>query len=81
MAVRFRLPALMREAAAEFAATFILLVSKTGLLIYGESTTQQLYSLVHLKFYKMYFIKQEGKDNAVMRAFACHPCGLGWIPA
>ena len=78
MAVRFRLPALMREAAAEFAATFILLVSKTGLLIYGEeSTTQQLYSLVHLKFYKMYFIKQEGKDNAVMRAFACHQCSLG----
>ena len=55
MAVRFRLPPLMREAAAEFAATFILLVSKTGLLIYGEeSTTQQLYSLVHLKFYRMY---------------------------
>ena len=48
MAVRFRLPPLMREAAAEFAATFILLVSKIGLLIYGEeSTTQQLYSLVH----------------------------------
>ena len=39
MAVRFRLPALMREAAAEFAATFILLVSKIGLLninIYGR---------------------------------------------
>ena len=35
MAVRFHLPALMREAAAEFAATFILLVSKTGLLSYG----------------------------------------------
>ena len=30
MAVRFRLPALMREAAAEFASTFILLVSSLG---------------------------------------------------
>lgn len=28
MAVRFRLPQLMREAAAEFASTFILLVSE-----------------------------------------------------
>ena len=30
MAVRFRWPPLMREAAAEFASTFILLVSGLG---------------------------------------------------
>ena len=55
MAVRFHLPALMREAAAEFAATFILLVSKTGLLSYGEvATTQQLHSLEHLHFHSVY---------------------------
>ena len=55
MAVRFRLPALMREAAAEFAATFILLVRKAGLQFCGgEATTQQLYSLIHLQFYKIY---------------------------
>ena len=55
MAVRFRLPALMREAAAEFAATFILLVCKAGLqLCGGEATTQQLHSLRHLQFYKIY---------------------------
>lgn len=41
MAVRFRLPALMREAAAEFAATFILLVSEIGFLIYGGESTSQ----------------------------------------
>ena len=34
MAVRFRWPPLMREAAAEFASTFILLVSKTELCIH-----------------------------------------------
>ena len=66
MAVRFRLPALMREAAAEFAATFILLVSKRGLLIYGGgggrgvATIQQLYSLLHLQFYKMYMNRRAG---------------------
>lgn len=66
MAVRFRLPALMREAAAEFAATFILLVSKRGLLIYGGgggrgvATIQQLYSLLHLQFYKMYINRRAG---------------------
>ncbi len=45
---RFRLPPLMREAAAEFASTFILLVSKKVKLINsGEGSTKFCSFIVH----------------------------------